>query len=306
MHKNFKLHYYLLILLIPFIGVSQQLPQFSQYMFNTTSINPAYAGSREAMVITFLNRNQWVGVNGAPITQTLAIDSSVPGSHLGLGLSVINDKLGYENTTYFYTDAAYMITLNEYYRLSFGLKAGLSRYGLDPDLLMDQSAASDQYLDGIFNKWKPNFGIGFYLRSDDLFIGLSSPRIVSYTNETDIRYEAIERASYYLAGGYILEFNPQLKFKPTAMLKYTNGSPISLDLTANFLINETLWLGIAHRFNDAIGGYLSIQATQALRFGYSYEFNTSNLRTYSSGSHEIFLSYQFELPRPRCKCPNVF
>ena len=297
---------YLLLFLFPILSIGQQLPQFSQYMFNSSSINPAYVGSREAMVITFLNRNQWVGVNGAPITQTLAIDSSVPGSHLGLGLSVIKDKLGYENTTYVYADASYMLILNDYYRFSFGLKAGISKYGLDSDLLMDQSAASDEYLDKIFNQWKPNFGVGFYLRSDELFIGLSSPRIISYTNETDVTYEAIERASYYLAGGYLLKFNPQLKFKPTIMLKYTNGSPLSLDLTANFLINETLWLGVAHRINDAMGGYVSIQASPALRFGYSYEFNTSNLRTYSSGSHEIFVSYQFELPRPRCNCPNNF
>ncbi|MFL1013580.1 PorP/SprF family type IX secretion system membrane protein [Flavisericum labens] len=300
--KNF----YLLLILLPFLVVGQQLPQFSQYMFNTTSINPAYVGSREAMVVTFLNRNQWVGVNGAPITQTLAIDSSVPGSNLGLGLSLIKDELGYENTTYVYADASYMIVLNDFYRFSFGLKGGLSKYGLDPDLLMDQSAANDQYLDRIFNKWKPNFGVGFYLRSDELFISLSSPRIISYTNETDITYEAIERASYYLAGGYILEFNPQVKFKPTVMLKYTNGSPLSLDLTANFLIKEVLWLGLAHRINDAMGGYVTIQASEALRFGYSYEFNTSNLRAYSTGSHEIFVSYQFKLPRPRCNCPNIF
>ena len=297
---------YILLFLIPVFGSAQQLPQFGQYMFNTISINPAYAGTREAMVITLLNRNQWVGVKGAPVTQTASVDSALPGSNLGLGLSVINDQLGYENTTYLYADAAYMIVLNDFYRLSFGLKAGLSRYGLDSELLMDQSAISDQYLDRIFNTWKPNFGVGFYLRSDELFISLSSPRLVSYSNETDITYEAIERASYYLAGGYILEFNPQLKFKPTALIKYTNGSPVSLDLTANFLINEKLWLGVAHRFNDAMGGYVSLQATEGLRLGYSYEFNTSRLKTYSSGSHEIFMSYQFKLPKPRCNCPNVF
>ena len=122
-----------------------------------------------------------------------------------------------------------------------------------------------------------------------MFISLSSPRIISYTNETDITYEAIERASYYLAGGYMLEFNPQVKFKPTVML-----------------INEVLWLGVAHRINDAMGGYVTIKASDALRFGYSYEFNTSNLRVYSSGSHEIFVSYQFKLPRPRCNCPKEF
>lgn len=294
--------YLFLIFCIPLLGMAQQLPQFGQYMFNTVSINPAYAGTREALVVTLLNRNQWVGIDGAPVTQTATVDSPVPGSNLGLGLSFINDQLGFENTTYIYTDVSYMIILNKFYRLSFGLKGGVSKYGLDAEIL----ATSDQYLDRIFNKWKPNFGIGVYLRSDDMFVSLSSPRLVSYTNQSDITYEAIERASYYLAGGYILEFNPQLKFKPTALIKYTNGSPISLDLTANLLFNEAVWFGIAHRFNDALGGYFSIKASEALQFGYSYEFNTSNLRPYNSGSHEIFLSYQFKLPRPRCNCPNNF
>lgn len=296
----------LLFFLIPFIGMAQQLPQFSQYMFNTVSINPAYAGSREKLNVTFLNRNQWVGINGAPITQTLTTHSPIPNTNVGVGLSIINDKLGYENTTYIYGDVSYQIEINKDYRFSFGLKAGLSRYGLDPDLLMDQSAISDQYLDRIFNSWKPNFGVGFYLRSDDLFVGLSSPRIVSYTNETDITYEAIERASYYLTGGYMLEFNPQLKFKPTALIKYTNGAPVSVDLTANFLIKEKLWLGAAYRFDDAAGGYVTVLATDALRIGYSYEFSVSNIRPYTSGSHEIFISYEFELPKSRCNCANKF
>ncbi|WP_242087333.1 type IX secretion system membrane protein PorP/SprF [Aestuariivivens sediminis] len=306
MNKRHKIHYLFLLLLIPFFGFTQQLPQFGQYMFNTISINPAYAGTREAMVFTLLSRNQWVGVKGAPITQTGSVDSPIPGSNLSLGLSFINDLLGYENTTYVYADVAYEIILNEFYRFSFGIKGGMSRYGLDSELLMDPSVIGDQYLERIFNKWKPNIGLGFYLRSDELFISLSSPRLVSYANDTEITYESIERASYYLAGGYLLEFNPQLKFKPTALLKYTNGSPLSLDLTANFLISETLWIGLAHRFNDAMGGYFSIRASEALSFGYSYEFNTSNLRPYSSGSHEIFMSYQIKLPKPRCNCPNVF
>ncbi|WP_339916703.1 type IX secretion system membrane protein PorP/SprF [Yeosuana marina] len=302
MHIDRKIQFLIILLIFPLLSISQQLPQFTKYMFNTISINPAYAGSREKLNVSFLNRNQWVGINGAPVTQTFAMHSAVTNTHLGIGLSVINDKLGYENTFYAFGDLSYSINLIEDYWLSFGLKAGFSKYGLDADLLSE----NDRYLDNIFNKIKPNFGAGVYLRSDKFFLSLSSPKIISYTNNTDIVYTAIERASYYLMGGYLLEFTPSLKFKPTAMIKYTKGAPSSFDITANFLIKDNLWLGAAYRFGDAIGGYVSILAAEGLRIGYSYEFITSDLNPYTSGSHEIFISYEFQLLRPSCNCASKF
>ncbi len=302
MYIDKKIHYLLLLLIFPLLSYSQQLPQFTQYMFNTISINPAYAGSREKLNISFLNRNQWVGITGAPVTQTFAMHSGVTNTHLGIGLSIINDKLGYENTFYAFSDLSYSINVIDDYWLSFGLKAGFSKYGLDPALLSE----NDSYLDNIFNKIKPNFGAGVYLRSDKFFIGFSSPKIISYANNTDIVYNAIDRTSYYLMGGYLLEFTPSLKFKPTAMIKYTKGAPTSFDITGNFLIKDNLWLGAAYRFGDAFGAYVSILAAEGFRIGYSYEFITSNLNPYTSGSHEIFLSYEFQLLRPSCNCASKF
>ena len=240
------------------------------------------------------------------MTQTLSADLAIPKSKVGVGLSLIHDKLGYENTTYLFTDASYSINLKFDYVFTFGVKAGISKYGLDSELLMDSDAVGDQYLDRVFNNWKPNFGFGVYLRNDDWFVGLSTPRIIDYKNNTDIEYASIERASYYLNGGYMLEFTPQLAFKPTVLVKYTNGAPISLDVTANFLFNEKLWLGAAYRLNDAMGGYVSLKATDNLMFGYAYEFNTSALRPYTSGSHEMFISFEFDFPKPRCDCENKF
>ena len=292
--------------MMPTLSDAQQLPQFTQYMYNTIAINPAYAGTRERLNVAFLNRNQWLGVNGAPVTQTLTADTSIPNTNLGVGLSIIHDKLGYERTSYIYSDLSYSITLKQDYRLSFGFKFGVSKYGIDPDLLMDPSAMGDQYLDKIFNKWKPNFGAGIYYRSKDWFLSFSSPRLLSYTNTTDIEYVALERVSYYLSGGYMLNFNPQLTFKPTFLIKYTNGAPVSVDLTANFLINEKLWLGMAYRVGDAIGGLFSLDATEDLKIGYAYEFNTTALNPYTSGSHEVFLIYQFDYPRSKCDCQNKF
>ena len=288
------------------ISMAQQLPQFTQYMFNTVSINPAYAGTREKLNVTILNRNQWVGVNGAPVTQTLTVDSAIPKTNLGVGLSAINDKLGYESTIYAYADISYSVSVTEDYRLSFGLKAGMSKYGIDEELLTDIDALGDQYLDKVFNRWKPNFGAGVYYRSDDWFISLSSPRLINYTNNTDIEYQSIERVSYYFLGGYMLNLNSQLKLKPTFLLKYTNGAPLSVDITANFLIHEKVWVGAAYRLNDSFGGLISFQASDNFKFGYAYEFISSDLRPYTSGSHELFINYQFEFPWVSCNCENLF
>lgn len=292
--------------MIPFLGVAQQMPQFSQYMYNTISINPAYAGTREKLNVTLLNRNQWVGIDGAPVTQTLSIDTAIPDTNLGVGLSIINDKLGYESTKYIYADVSYSIAINDDYRLSFGIKAGMSKYGIDAELLNDPDAIGDEYLDNIFTSWKPNFGAGIYYRSDEWYLGLSTPRLINYTNQTSLEYESIERSSYYLTGGAMLKLNSTLKLKPTFLVKYTNGAPLSVDLTANFLINEKFWIGAAYRLNDSFGVLASFQITENLKIGYSYDAISSDLSPYTSGSHEVFINYQFEIPWIRCNCNNVF
>ena len=281
MYLKKKTYYLILLWFLSFIGIAQQLQQFSQYMYNTVAINPAYAGSRERLNITLLKRNQWVGLDGAPVTQTFSAHSSIPGTNLGVGLSFINDKLGYENSTYVFTDFSYTINLNEDYRLSFGMKVGMSRYGLNADLLSDPSAIGDQYLDKIFNKWKTNFGAGIYLRSDVWYLGLSAPRLFNDDNPADIEYVSIDRVSSYLIGGFLYNMNPRLKFKPTFLVKYTNGAPISVDLTANFLINNKLWLGAAYRVTESFGALMSLQAGDNFKFGYAYEFNTSALNSYT-------------------------
>jgi len=293
---------------INFEVTAQQLPQFSQYMFNTIAINPAYAGTRENITISLMNRNQWVGVNGAPVTSTLAVDTSIPGSKIGLGLSMINDQLGFENTTFLFADMSYTIRLNHEYILSLGVKAGASVYSLDDEIYLDPSASTDTFLDRVNTNWKPNFGMGIYLRNEDdnWFLGVSSPRLIEYNNIASDQFLAIERSSYYLHGGLMLKFNPKLTLKPTFQLKYVNGAPVSIDATANFLLNENLWLGASYRFGDAIGGYINFKLWEELNVGYTYEFITSSIGPYTSGSHEIFLSFRFDLPRSWCGCANPF
>ncbi|SDB41769.1 type IX secretion system membrane protein, PorP/SprF family [Flavobacteriaceae bacterium MAR_2010_188] len=295
-----------LLLLMPVFSIAQQLPQFSQYMYNTISINPAYAGSREIMVINLLNRNQWVGVNGAPVTQTLSVHSSVPGTKLGLGLSVINDKLGYDNTTYIYSDVSYTLNLSDKYWLAFGLKVGASKFSLDDDIYNDPAYNNDPYLDYLYNGWDPNFGVGIYFRSDKFYMGLSSPKLVNYKKRSDLDYIPIDRVSYYLNGGYLWEYNSSnLKFKPTFLLKYTNGAPLSVDVTGNVLLYDKLWLGLSYRLKDSFGAMANFNIAKGLNIGYAYDYITSDLAPFTSGSHEIILQYEFNFPRPRCKCTDL-
>lgn len=302
--KNILIHFALLVM--PLIGFAQQYPQFSQYMYNTISINPAFAGSREILVINLLNRNQWMGVNGAPITQTLSIHSSIPFTKLGVGFSVINDKLGYEKTTYAYADVSYRIDLdsNDEYKITFGLKAGFSKYSIDSVLLNDPDYNGDPFLNIIDNKMHPNIGVGFYFRGESFYLGLSSPKLFKYKNNSE--YVSLERVSYFFNGGYVLDMNKNLKFKPTFLIKYTEGAPISFDISTLFLINENLWLGGSYRFSDSFGAIVNFKITEGFSIGYSYEYITSSLGSYTSGSHEMMLNYEFKFPKPRCKCKHLY
>ena len=297
-------------LLAFFIGCTysveaQQFPQFTQYMYNTISVNPAYAGSREFMVINLLNRNQWVGVEGAPKTQTLTVHSSVPDTQLGLGLSVINDKIGYENSTYAYADVSYTINLRKDRWLAFGFKAGASKYDLRDELINDPTYGSDPFLDDVFYRWSPNFGAGVYYRSEYFYFGISAPRLINIKNKTDLEYKSIDRASYYVNGGYLWEISHKLAFKPTFLIKYTNGAPVSVDITSNFYINEKVWLGGFYRLGDGFGALVNFRITDIINIGYSFDYITSDLNPYANGSHEVMLGFDLPFPKPKCNCVDL-
>jgi len=297
---------YLAISVIPLSNFAQQLPHFTQYMYNTISINPAYAGSREIMVVSILNRSQWVGIEGAPVTQTLSAHTSIPNTKLGIGLSVINDKLGYEKTTYVYSDISYKIDLDDIdiYKITFGLKAGFRKYSIDDELLNDPEYNTDPLLNNVDYKLDPNVGVGLYFRGESFYLGLSVPKILTYKSNTE--YFSLDRMSYFFNGGYVFDVNRNLKFKPTFLLKYSEGAPISFDLSSLFFINENLWLGASYRFSDSFGAIANFKITDGLSIGYSYDYITSNLSFATSGSHEIMLTYEFEFPKPECICKRLY
>ena len=296
----------MLMLMLPILGWAQQLPQFSQYMYNMISVNPAYAGSREFMVINILNRNQWLGVEGAPVTQTLSAHTSIPNSNVGVGVSIINDKIGYERTTYAFADISYKLRLDAFdeYQITFGIKGGFRKYSIDEELLNDPASNTDPFLNQVDYSWAPNFGVGVYFRGDSFYLGLSSPKLFAPKNSSE--FLPIDRVSYFFNGGYMFDVNRNLQWKPTFLVKYTDGAPLSFDFSSMFYIKEYLWLGVSYRVSDSIGAIVNFKITEGLSAGYSYDYITSDLTSYTSGSHEIMLNYEFEFPKPRCKCKDLY
>ncbi|MGB6268089.1 MAG: type IX secretion system membrane protein PorP/SprF [Olleya sp.] len=295
--------------------LAQQLPQFSQYMFNTISINPAYAGSRETVSIVGLHRSQWVGLDGSPTTSTVSIHSPMKNEKIGLGLSVINDELGYENFVFVYGDFSYTIEVSEKTKLAFGLKAGFTHYNLDQEgFLDDPSVAIDPFFSNFTNRWNPNIGVGAYLHQNRWYVGLSAPRIINTDyNESsldpNVDYIALERVGYYLTGGYVFDLSDNIKLKPSTLVKVTNGAPISFDISSHFLFNDKFWLGGSYRYNRdtyTIGALADFQISPQMRIGYAYEHYITDLRPYTGGTHELLLMFEVFKPSKRVKSPRYF
>jgi type IX secretion system PorP/SprF family membrane protein len=306
MKKFIKFNIIALVLLCSSAAFSQQLPQFTQYMFNTISINPAYAGSRETLSLVGLHRSQWIGLDGGPTTQTFSIHSPLRNEKVGLGLSFIHDELGFENFSYIYGDFSYTIQVSEKTKLAFGLKGGFTSYSVDQELR--DAYPTDPAIRGIEDRWSPNIGAGAFLHTNRWYVGLSAPRILNTDYNGTEDYEALERISYYLTGGVVVDVSENTKFKPSFMVKATNGAPLSYDITGNFLFYDKLWLGAAYRFDEsagALGGIVDFQVSKEFRIGYAYEHPISDIRPYSSGTHEILLMFEV-FKSKRVKSPRYF
>lgn len=275
---------------------AQQDAMYTNYMFNTIAVNPAYAGSRGVLSVTGLHRSQWVGFKGAPITQTIALHTPLLFENTGLGISVINDKIGPTNMTSLYADFSYTIKLNKKAKLAFGLKGGMNLMsnGLS-DLNLgeetDLAFASDTK-----SKLLPNFGFGMYYYTDVFYAGISIPKLLEndfITNSTvGTTNLAAEERHYFLILGSVFNINEGIQFKPTGFLKVTNGAPIEGDITATFIFNEKFWTGAMFRTGDALGLLAGVNITDQLAFGYSFDWSYTNTTVkYNGGSHEIMLRY---------------
>jgi len=291
---------------------AQQDAQYTQYMYNMNILNPAYAGSNAGVInISLLGRMQWVEVPDAPKTTTLSVHSSIAGQ-MGLGLSILADKIGPINEQFVFVDYSYTLPVGVFDNLALGVKAGASIISANLKELETVSSflgtsATDINFESDINNIKPNFGFGAFYYSDNYYVGLSVPNLLQTTyfekngagNVTNIA----KKNHLFLTAGYVFDINYDWKFKPSMMSKAVLGSPLAVDVSANFLYDEAYEIGASYRWDDSVSLLFNAKVTDKLRVGYAYDFTTSSLTDYNSGSHEVIVLFEiltaYEITSPR-------
>lgn len=307
-----------LLLLFTVVGglYAQQDAQYTQYMFNTMSVNPAYAGSRGQLSIAALYRAQWVGLDGSPETQTLNLHSPIRNSRLGYGISVVNDNIGdgVVQETYFDAIVSYTIDVSLEGKLSFGLKAGGNLLNLD---FAGLNNFDDEPVTGtdIQNKFSPNFGLGVYYHTNKFYAGLSAPNLVetqhfdnAQRNANSVQFLSTDRINFYLITGYVFDLNSNLKFKPALLTKVVSGAPLQLDVSASFLFNDKFSFGAAYRWDAALSALAGFQISDQLMLGLAYDRETTDLGStqFNDGSFEVFLRFELVKSFQRLVSPRFF
>ncbi|MGV6845627.1 MAG: PorP/SprF family type IX secretion system membrane protein [Lutibacter sp.] len=282
------------------INYAQQDAQYTQYMYNMNVINPAYTTDNIGIVnIGALHRTQWVGVNGSPKSSNLFIHAPID-NKFEVGLSLVNDNIGNvvkENNLY--ADVAYKIDLEDKGMISFGIKTGFSFFDVDFNNFSLESGAiftDPNFADNIHKSYF-NMGAGVFYNTVNYYIGFSIPTLFNtkYLDRSNGKYQGTKQSHLFLTGGYVYQLNDLIKLKPAFMAKIVKGANPVFDITANVLYNNRLELGVAYRIDDAFSGMINFKATPELRIGYAYDHTLSNLGPFSSGSHELFILYDFDL-----------
>lgn len=303
LHKKFFLLY--CVIFFSTITFAQQEAQYTQYMYNMNIVNPAYAGSKEKTIsIGLMGRSQWLNIPGAPQTATLSIHKPLHNG-LGGGISILADKVGPVNEQFAYIDLSYTLPIGMYDNLAFGIKGGVSMFDaklsdLQTYLPDDESFAED------IHQIKPNVGVGMFYYSDLYYVGLSVPNLIrsEYMAKEGSFFTSVSRTNhFFLTGGYVFELNDRLKFKPHTLIKMTQGAPLSVDLSANFLMNEKFEVGASYRWNDSVSALFNMKVSHDLRIGYSYDYTLTDIGKHTSGTHEVFILFDinnsFEILSPR-------
>lgn len=286
-----------IVILVVFISSNQsfgqQEPLYTQYLNNFSLINPAYSGSNGHFTTTANVRSQWAGEPGSPQTQTFSVQGAV-GKNVGLGLSVVHDKVFIWNNTEIFVDFSYALTVSESSTLSFGLKAGGSFLNVN---LQDLGISDDPSLNGNINKFNPNLGAGVLFYNDKFYGSVSTVNILETTHydKNSTVSKASDEMVFYGSAGYVFHLGNEFKFRPSFLLRAVSGSPLSTDLSASFLWNSRLELALSHRFDSSISGLIQVRVNDNVKLGYSYDKLTSDLGNYNSGSHEISLVFDMGL-----------
>ena len=302
------------LLAILFLGVTQVKaqyePHFTQYMFNEMFINPAYAGARECISATGLYRKQWVGIDGAPVTETVSIHSPFFDNKMGIGLAVVNEKIGVTQNTGFNASYAYRMPLSKG-KLSLGLQIGAVNHYEELSKLTTVQSGDAQFANNTPKLLLPNAGFGAFYYTQNFYAGLSIPHLILNTVDAASIKKVTNKASvkdwhYYITAGYIAKVSDDIKLKPTIMIKEVVGSPMQFDASLNALFVDVFWVGAAYRTGDAVSAIAGIQITKQLRLGYAYDYTLSKLKKYNTGTHEITLGFDFSFDKSKIANPRFF
>ncbi|MBS9460778.1 type IX secretion system membrane protein PorP/SprF [Flagellimonas sp. 389] len=296
MPKNIGLIVYIHFLLVVFgvitVGHAQKEPQYTQYMYNIGSFNPAYVGTVESPEIAGLYRAQWVDIPGAPTTMRFGANIPFGNEKMGLGFNVVNDQLGPSDQTFIDVSYSYQINISDITKLSFGMAAGGSLLNLDYS-----EGSINNPLDPILgnenvSNFYPTVGAGLFLYEEDWYTGISVPNFLTnglYNDEVATIVE--DNLQFNLIGGYVFQLSDRTKFKPAFLLNYLQNSPLNINISANFQFIDALTIGAAYRFDNAVSGLAGFQISNGLFIGYSYDYNTNALGEFSGGSHEAILKF---------------
>ena len=298
---------YSLVILLGLSASAQQEPQYTQYMYNPSVINPAYAGSLGYGSLFSLYRTQWIGLEGAPKTLNLSYHQPLENTNLGLGGNIVHDEIGPSTTTNLAVDVSYTIHFENESRLAFGIKAGGQLLNIDYTKLNHYNPSDVSFRNNIANQFSPNIGVGLFYYNENSYLGLSVPMLLETKSYDEFAYSDVNRRQhFYLAGGKVFDLAYNLKFKPAFVAKMVAGAPLQVDLTGNFLINDKFTVGLAYRWSAALSALVGFKVSDRLAIGYGYDRETTRLANFNSGSHELFLQFDLFKINQHIETPRFF
>lgn len=301
------------LLFTAFHGKAQYDAMFTQYMFNEMFINPAYAGSKDAMAVNLLHRQQWVNFPGRPVTTTFSLHGPLMNNKMGVGISVLNERIGKLNRNLVYASYAYRVKTDKKGTLALGLNAGIHNQVNKLSELKATDIGDIQVSQNTPSMIAPNFGFGLYYNTQKFYAGVSIPRLIddgymfdnSGAFDQTIKFN-VQKFHYYLTVGRVFEISEDIKIKPQLMVKMVQNAPLQYDVNANVLIKNMIWAGVGYRSGSNMAAIVGVQVNPQFIVSYSYDYGLNEIQKYSQGSHEIALGYVFSYKQKTVVTPRYF
>lgn len=295
------------MLLVGIVSYGQQDAQYTQYMYNPSVINPAYAGSLGYGSLFSIYRAQWIGLEGAPKTANLSYHQPLDRTNLGLGGNIVHDQIGPSTTSNFSVDISYTLAFGQDSRLAFGMKAEGQLLTIDYTKLNHYNPSDTEFLNNSNNDFSPNIGVGLFYYNANSYLGFSAPALLEAKYYDEFAYADVNRRQhFYLMGGKVFDLTADLKFKPAFVTKIVAGAPMQVDVTANFLFSDRFTAGLAYRWSSAVSALVGFKVSENFMIGYGYDKETTKLANFNSGSHEFFIQFDLLKINQRVESPRFF